>query len=56
MKTITVRFASNEEDESSGAIAGYATYRESMFFFIVEQFSIWEATYLKPFGASPIII
>ena len=40
MKTITVRFASNEKDESSGAIAGYATYRESMFFFIVEQSSI----------------
>ena len=31
MRSVTVRFASNFDDEFSGAIAGYATYKEGMF-------------------------
>ena len=35
MRSVTVRFASNFDNESSGAIAGYASYKEGMLFFML---------------------
>lgn len=52
MQAVTVRFASNPAKEFSGAIAGYASYNESMFFFTVEHNLAIEDIYLKPFMAS----
>ena len=52
MKTILVRFKSNQAREFSGVIAGYATYRNGMFFFTVEHNIAIEDIYLKPFRAS----
>ena len=36
MQAITVRFASNPGKENSGAIAGYATYKQGTLSFTVE--------------------
>ena len=52
MQAVTVRFASNLDDEFSGVIAGYASYKKGLFFFTVECNLAIEAIYLKPFRAS----
>ena len=49
MREVSVRFESNLEDEFSGVIAGYASYKKGLFFFTA---SAIEAIYLKPFRAS----
>ena len=44
MQAVTVRFASNNANEFSGAIAGYASYNEGILFFTVEHNLAIEAT------------
>lgn len=49
MQAVNVRFASNLDEQFSGAIAGYASYEKGLFFFTA---SAIEAIHLKPFRAS----
>ena len=49
MQAVTIRFASNRDDESSGVIAGYASYKKGYCFFFTSSAS--EAINLKPFRA-----
>ena len=39
MQAVNVRFASNLDEEFSGAIAGYASYEKGLFFFTVSAIS-----------------
>ena len=37
MQAVTIRFASNRDDENSGVIAGYASYKKGYCFFLLLQ-------------------
>ena len=51
-QAVTIRFASNPDDEFSGAIPGYASYEKGLFFFTADCNLAIEAIYLKSFRAS----